>query len=73
MEKKKKIDKIVETFRNYIQLKEEGIISTPTNNVGGGQIAGTPQADPGNPPVFKNKKKNIYLGIGSRKKWMKPK
>jgi len=65
---KKKIDKIIEAFRNYKNLKEE-----IANVVGTGNIAGTPEADPGNPPVFKNKKKNIYLGIGSRKKWMRPK
>jgi hypothetical protein len=70
---KKKIDKIIEVFRNYINLKEEGMVAGPTNNVGSGNIAGTPQADPGNPPVFPRKKKNIYLGIGSRKKWMRPK
>jgi hypothetical protein len=71
---KKKIDKVIEAFRHYINLKEEGMVTGgPTNNVGGGQIAGTPEADPGNPPVFKKKKKNIYLGIGSRKRWMKPK
>ena len=65
---KKKIDKIIEAFRNYKNLKEE-----IANVVGTGNIAGTPEPDPGNPPVFKNKKKNIYLGIGSRKKWMRPK
>jgi len=71
---KKKVDIVIEAFRNYIKLKEDGIISsTPTNNVGDGKIAGTPQADPNNPPVFRKKKKNIYLGIGSRKRWMKPK
>jgi hypothetical protein len=70
---KKKIDRVIEAFRNYINLKEEGMSIAPTNNVGGGKIAGTPQADPGNPPVFKKKKKNIYLGIGSRKRWMRPK
>jgi hypothetical protein len=69
---KNKIDKVVEAFRNYIKLKEDGIVGTPpTNNLSSGKIAGTPQADPGNPPVFK--KKDIYLGIGSRKRWMKPK
>ena len=66
-----KIDKVIESFRNYINLKEEGMVVGPTNNVGGGKIAGTPEADPGNPPVFRKKKKNIYLGIGSRKRWMK--
>lgn len=70
---KKKIDKVIEAFRNYISLKEDGMMGGPTNNVGGGQIAGTPEADPGNPPVFKGKKKHIYLGIGSRKRWMRPK
>ena len=71
---KKKIDRVIEAFRNYINLKEEGVVGgTPTNNVGSGHIAGTPEADPGNPPVFPKKKKNIYLGIGSRKRWMKPK
>jgi hypothetical protein len=65
---KKKIDRVIEAFRNYIDLKEE-----IANVVGTGNIAGTPQADPGNPPVFPKRKKNIYLGIGSRKKWMKPK
>jgi hypothetical protein len=70
---KKKIDRIIEAFRHYKNLKEDGMVVTPTNNVGNGYIAGTPQADIGNPPVFKEKKKNIYLGIGSRKKWMKPK
>jgi hypothetical protein len=64
---KKKIDKIIEAFRHYRYLKEEGMV------VGSGNIAGTPEADPGNPPVFGKKKKNIYLGIGSRKKWMRPK
>lgn len=70
---KKKIDRVIEAFRHYINLKEEGMVGAPTNNVGGGQIAGTPEADPGNPPVFTKKKKNIYLGIGSRKRWMIPK
>lgn len=64
---KKKIDWIISIVR------EEMMSAGPTNNVGSGNIAGTPEADPGNPPVFRNKKKNIYLGIGSRKRWMKPK
>jgi hypothetical protein len=65
---KKKIDRIIEAFRKYKSLEEDSI---PTNNVGSGNIAGTPEADPNNPPVFKKKKKNIYLGIGSRKRWMR--
>ena len=65
-----KIDKVIDAFRKRRILKEDGMIA---NNVGDGKIAGTPQADPGNPPVFPKRKKRIYLGIGSRKKWMKPK
>ena len=42
--------------------------SAPTNNVGGGQIAGTVEAGD-NPPV-KKKKRYIYGGRGSRKMWM---
>ena len=44
---------------------------TPTNNVGGGQIAGTVEAGD-DPPVKKGrkKKKYIYGGRGSRKMWM---
>ena len=42
--------------------------SVPTNNVGGGQIAGTVEAGD-NPPV-KKKKRYIYGGTGSRKMWM---
>jgi hypothetical protein len=41
---------------------------SPTNNVGGGQIAGTVEAGD-NPPV-KKKKRYIYGGAGSRKMWM---
>ena len=59
---KKKIDRVIEAFRNYIHLKEEGMVMGPTNNVGDGKIAGTPQADPGNPPVFRKKKKRYLLG-----------
>ena len=49
---KKKIDRIIEAFRKYKSLEEDSI---PTNNVGSGNIAGTPEADPNNPPVFKKK------------------
>ena len=51
-------------------LKNKGIEEemAPTNNVGGGQIAGTVEAGD-NPPV-KKKKRYIYGGTGSRKMWM---
>ena len=51
-------------FNSYNPLEEEA----PTNNVGGGQIAGTVEAGD-NPPV-KKKKRYIYGGTGSRKMWM---
>lgn len=46
-------------------------MALPTNNVGDGKIAGTPGADPGNPPVKltgRKTKKYIY-GKGYRKLW----
>ena len=60
------------TRRNIIRGLKGGNIqdefSAPTNNVGGGQIAGTVEAGD-NPPV-KKKKRYIYGGKGSRKMWM---
>ena len=41
---------------------------TPTNNVGGGKIAGTVEA--GDDPPVKKKKRYIYGGKGSRRMWM---
>ncbi|MFZ9876818.1 MAG: hypothetical protein ACO3EY_07170 [Candidatus Nanopelagicales bacterium] len=61
---KKKLDKVIEAFRNHRNLKEE-----IANVVGTGNIAGTPEADPGNPPVFKNKKKKYIFQNGLRKWW----
>ncbi len=52
-------------FNSYNPLGEEA----PTNNVGGGQIAGTVEAGD-NPPVKKKKKTYAYGGRGSRKMWM---
>lgn len=65
----KALEKIISIIRN--NLYEEGAAVPPTNNVGGGNIAGTPEADPGNPPVKltgKRTKKYIY-GKGYRKLW----
>ena len=59
----------------YIQTRKEEVMATPTNNVGGGQIAGTVEAGD-DPPVKKKKKKKgkkktyAYGGRGSRKMWM---
>ena len=61
------IDKIIDIVRT---LREEAMMAgAPTNNVGGGQIAGTAEAGD-NPPIRKKKKKYIYGGHGSRKMWM---
>ena len=59
------IDKIINIVRS---LREEAMVA-PTNNVGGGKIAGTKEAGD-NPPVRKKKKRYIYGGRGSRRMWM---
>ena len=46
----------------------EQAMASPTNNVGDGKIAGTVEAGD-NPPV-KKKKRYVYGGRGSRKRWM---
>ena len=53
----------MKNFRDFME-------DAPINNVGGGNIAGTPESGD-HPPVRKKKKKNIYLGIGSRVKWLR--
>ena len=62
--------------KTFQQFWEE----VPTNNIGGGKIAGSPEADPGNPPVKMKKKKKKYNELptiigkgcfpGARKRWM---
>ena len=54
------------TPKNGQVIQDE--FSAPTNNVGGGQIAGTVEA--GDDPPVKKKKRYIYGGRGSRKMWM---
>jgi len=49
-------------------VRKEEVMAAPTNNVGGGQIAGTVEA--GDDPPVKKKKRYIYGGRGSRKMWM---
>ena len=63
-ETRKRMNAPENQFNSYNPLDEEA----PTNNVGGGQIAGTVEAGD-NPPV-KKKKRYIYGGRGSRKMWM---
>ena len=63
-----KLDKLINTIR-FIREQEGGAApAAPTNNASSGNIAGLP---PDQPPVFPKKKKNIYLGIGSRSRWKK--
>ena len=59
------IDKIISIVKT---LREEAAMVAPTNNVGGGQIAGTREA--GDAPPVRRKKKYIYGGRGSRKMWL---
>lgn len=62
-----KLDKIINIIRE--NMAGGGV---PVNNVSGGKIAGTPAADPGNPPVNKRKKgKTIFLGPKSRTAWIR--
>ena len=57
--KNQNLDKIISLIRK--RLDEQ-----PTNNVGGGQIAGTVEA--GDDPPVKKRKKYIYVK-GVRKNW----
>ena len=55
-------------YQNQDQSKQ-AVSGAPTNNVGGGQIAGTREAGD-DPPVKKKKKRYIYGGTGSRRMWL---
>jgi hypothetical protein len=63
------LEKIISIIRN--NLYEDGTMALPTNNVGDGKISGTPEADPGNPPVkLTGKKRKTYIyQKNSRKLW----
>ena len=50
------------------KFASEEVMAAPTNNIGGGQIAGTVEA--GDDPPKKKKKTYAYGGRGSRKMWM---
>ena len=58
---KRSLEKLI----SLIRLREE-VTAAPTNNVGGGQIAGTVEA--GDDPPVRKKKKYIYMK-GVRKTW----
>ena len=51
--------------KTLMRMKEDA----PTMSMGGGAIAGSVEAGD-DPPVNKKKKKNIYLGLHSRKRWL---
>ena len=61
------IDKIINIVRN---LREEVVASAPgpTMSMSKGGIAGSVEA--GDDPPVRKKKKYIYAGKGSRKRWM---
>ena len=53
-------------MKTFLQFQEQAM-AAPTNNVGGGKIAGTVEA--GDDPPVRKKKKYIYQK-GLRKTWM---
>ena len=57
-------------INKIISIIREQAIAAPTNNVGGGRIAGTPDAGD-DPPVKKKKRKPTPVGrYGSRRVWL---
>ena len=62
-----RLENIIEMVRS---LREQAVSGAPTNNVGGGQIAGTREAGDDPPVNKKKKKKYIYGGRGSRRMWL---
>lgn len=73
----KKIDRVIEAFRNYIRLKEEAI----TNSVGTGGYTGSgdPKTKGGFDPVMaaplrrdNRTRKKIKIAPGQRVRWRNP-
>ena len=54
-------------YNKVLDIIRSNLYEQPTNNVGGGQIAGTKEAGD-DPPVPKKRKKYIYMK-GVRKIW----
>ena len=63
--KETKIEKVIEAFRNFRNLREE----VPTNALAGGNIAGTAEAGDDPPVKTKEKRKKYIYGKGYRKLW----
>ena len=64
------IDKIIDIIRNQKlnEMMGAGAVSGPTNNVGGGNIAGTKFAGDDPPGPVRRKNRYIYVK-GVRKNW----
>jgi hypothetical protein len=61
-----KLDKLIKIIR---ELKEDvGAAAVPTNSANAAGLGFNPYTE--TPPVFGKKKKNAYLGSGSRSRWM---
>ena len=61
-----KVDRIIEIIRC---LKEDsGTVSGPTNVANTAGLGFNTNTE--TPPVFIKRKKNAYLGVGSRRRWM---
>ena len=59
--KKETLDKVLNMVRSYLYEQ-------PTNNIGGGKIAGSVEAGD-DPPVRKRKRKRYIYRKGVRKTW----
>lgn len=71
---KKKIDIVIEAFRHYIRLKEEGGMVGNASGTQGAFGSESPSKGPTagtSHPI--NMLRRIYFGKNSRKRWMKPK
>lgn len=70
---KKKIDRIIEAVRNYIILKEEGMVANAPGSQGGFSGSSDPKGPvAGFDPVMGLKRRKgpqIKLPAGSRKRW----
>ena len=63
-----KVDRLIKIIRIIKEEIGSPVIANSTNNPNGPiNIAGLP---PDQPPVFKKKKNNIFLGKGSRINWL---
>lgn len=71
---KKKIDRIIEAFRNHIQLKEEGMVANAPGSSGGFTGSSSPKGPTAgfDPVIDLRRRKRIKLSPGQRKRWKLP-